>query len=288
MTIPEGLSRLTLSLGGQPREVVLRHPTVAEIIPLAVDPEMRTQSLVELSLVLELQAVIDTLAGEVPTELDARAIVGSPEALARVLAARNALYHHLAEQGRALLRCPHCGEGEVTLDLLFYWMALRLPPWDFFDRGVVMHRPSLATLLPAGRRPEGAPVAGAIAFAYPGEPPVRGTLRPLETEAGRARVAAAWDRFVPALDERSEEQRHWRRNSVGFAAILRLAVALDPDPAAPSLSPEVVDRLPLGAFLFLDLLYFATHNVDVREPDRISVSCPRCARSFLPVAGGTV
>ena len=41
--------------------------------------------------------------------------------------------------------------------------------------------------------------------------------------------------------------------------------------------------MPVGVFLFLDLLYFATNNVDVREPERLQVRCPKCGATFLPV-----
>jgi hypothetical protein len=224
---------------------------------------------------LELQSVIDTIDGDVPDESQANEIVHSPESLARILQVRNALYNFLAEQGRALAYCPAC-ETPVELDLLFYWLALHLPAWNFFDRGVLMHVPSLSSELPSGRRPELPTHSKQLGYRYPSDPSFEGSLTSLQTAEAADSVKAAWDRWVPEGHVASDEERHWRRNSAGFPAILRLSVAT-------GRTPREIDEMPVGVFLFLDLLHFATNNVDVNDPNRLQVKCPKCAGSFLPV-----
>lgn len=278
MQIPDNLRIVEFSSNGTQHRLQLRVPSTAEVVPLIVDPDLRGSSLAETSLVLELHVLIDTFDGEVPSEPQIETIVRSPEALARVLHVRNALYNFLAEQGRAMAFCPYCPDSPVELDLLFYWVALRLPAWDFFDRGVLMHLPSLASTLPSGRRPAGPPCAGRLGFRYPSGPPVQGFLRSLQSSEALALEEEAWRQWVPDNFRPEDEQAHWRRNSPPFRAILRLGLAID-----PPVPPRVVDQMPLGAFLFLDLLYFATNNVDVKAPDRLQVKCPGCQHYFLPV-----
>jgi hypothetical protein len=278
LKISDNLRSLDFSSGARQHHLQLRVPSVAEVIPLIVDPDLRGSGLVETSLVLELQALIGTLDGESPSESQLEAIVKSPESLGTVLHVRKALYNFLAEQGRALAYCPYCSDKPVELDLLFYWMALRLPPWDFFDRGVMMHSPSLASALPSGRRPASPSCASHLGFRYPSEPPIQGFLLSLQTSESLAQEEEAWRRWVPDNVEPEDEQAHWRRNSSAFRAILRLSLAI-----SPPLTPRDVDQMPLGVFLFLDLLHFATNNVDVTAANLLQVKCPSCQRHFLPV-----
>ncbi len=279
MNLPESLRRLTLSVRGRSRDAALRVPTAGEILPLVIDPAVRSPSLVEESLVQELVSVIASLDGEPPTEEDARAIARAPEELARFAQVRNALYDHLAAAGRAFARCPRCA-ADAEVDLPFFWLVLGLPPWSFFDRGILMHVPSLANRLPPGRRPPG-PRATAIAYRYPADPALEGALRSLQTDDARRREAEAWDRWVTPGIEDTEGHWHWRVRVPGFRAIFRLSVAIDPSPDRSSLSPEAVEALPIGAYLFLDLLHFATNNVDV-PAGRAEVACPSCQLRFLP------
>jgi hypothetical protein len=276
LQIPENLAGLNLTLNGSVHSIRMRVPEVAEVIPLVMPPEIRSPSLVDASLALELQYIIDTIDGEEPDESQAKAIVKSPESLGAVLHVRNALYNFLANQGRALAYCPACTDTPVELDLLFYWLALSLPAWDFFERGVLMHTPSLASQLPPGTRPEQPPHARRLGFRYPLDPPLEGELASLQTPAAETAIEEAWRCWVPADHKARDEERHWRRNSAGFNAILRLSVAI-------SRTPAEIDQMPVGVFLFLDLLHFATNNVDVREPQRLQVNCPKCGTMFLPV-----
>ena len=138
MQIPENLAGLDLTLDGKRHHINMRVPEVAEVISLVMPPEIRSPSLVDASLALELQYIIDTIDDEAPEESQAKAFVKSPESLAAVLHVRNALYNFLANEGRALAYRPSCPDTPVELDLLFYWLALRLPAWDFFEPGVVI------------------------------------------------------------------------------------------------------------------------------------------------------
>lgn len=272
--------RLRIELAGCLRELVLREAETAEILPLVLDPEQRFPAVVEGRLALEMAALIDSIDGEVPTEEQAQAIVASPPALAAVCQARNAFYDALIASGRALADCPHCPAGEVELDLLFYWLTLRLPPYRLFDQGVLMGHPALADPLPGGSRPAGRPLARLIRFRYPAEPTLCGRLRPLVGPQSLAAAASAW-RALAAI-ERDDDHWHWTRRNTGFRAILRLSQGLSWADGRQA-TPQEIDQLPLGAYLFLDLLHFATTNVDVSDPSRLSVSCPECGGAFLPV-----
>jgi hypothetical protein len=278
MIIPAELTQLDLEMGGRTRHFRLREPTAGEVIGLVLDPDLRASDLVENRLALELYRVF-----EEPDWSEVKTWVRSPEILGPLLHARNRLYNHLADQGRALAECPFCDGPPVELDLLFYWMTLRLPKWDFFDRGVLMHLPSLSSKLPAGSRPDQPPRARRIGFTYPGEPSLHGQIHPLTNRNAASREEAYWERYVPEDADLPDQRAHWRRNSPGFRAILRLAVALSPDPHGREITPADVDELPLGVFLFLDLLHFATVNVDVPNNPRAQVACRQCGQQFLPV-----
>lgn len=278
MQIPAKFKSLQVSVAGESHLIELRVPAAGEVIPLFLDFDLRVESMIKATLMVELQGVIDTIDGELPTEDQIREIIADAEALAQVLHVRRGLYNFLAEQGRALAFCPYCPNRSVEIDLLFYWTGLRLPPWDFFDHGILMNPPSLASQLPSGDRPASLACASRLAYNYPSVPPLNGFLDSLQTPEARAREELAWRQWAPTGTARPEGKSHWRQNNTGFRAILRLSVALDP-PASPS----QVEDMPIGAFLFLDLLHFAANNVDVTDPDRLQVKCSNCERYFLPV-----
>jgi hypothetical protein len=280
MSRPPALTEFDLDLDGRSRHFKLREPATSEVISLVLDRDIRTADLVERRLAFELYYLIEEVDGEEPDWEEAQAWVRNPESLGRLLHARNRLYNHLAEQGRALAFCPHCDGPPAELDLLFYWMTLRLPKWDFFDQGVLMHSPSLSSNIPAGSRPPAPPRARNLAFTYPY---LQGDLHSLATAESQAREHAYWPRFAPDDEDPPDDRAHWRRNSPGFRAILRLAVALTPDSQAREVTPAEVDALPLGAFLFADLLHFAAVNVDVPGDSRAKLKCAHCTQEFLPV-----
>jgi hypothetical protein len=280
MSLPPEFTELDLEVGGHNRRFRLREPATGEVISLVLDRDLRTSDLVERRLALELYRVIAEVDGDEPEWPDVQAWAHDPEILGRLLQARARLYNHLAEQGRALAFCPHCDGPPAELDLLFYWLVLGLPKWDFFDHGMLMHIPSLSSPLPAGSRPSQAARARKLEFAYP---QLRGEIHSLATTEAQAREQAYWQRFLPEGKEPSQKRAHWRRNSPGFRAILRLAVALTPDPGGRNVTPGEVDKSPLGSFLFCDLLHFAAVNVDVENPGRARLTCKHCGGQFLPV-----
>jgi hypothetical protein len=283
MNLPLSLTEFEVTPGsGSSRRLRLREPTAAEVIGLALDEDIRTPDLVEQTLAHELYRLIAEIDGEEPTWEDVVTIMRDPVCLARVLYARNVFYNHLAELGRALAFCPFCDAPPAVLDLLFFYLMLKLPKWDFFDGGLLMRPPSLSSSLPAGRRPDTPPRARQLGYMYPSEPQVGRLIHALTTPEAAVRERNYWEQYTPE-DSEPEEHPHWRRNSPGFRAILRLAVALNPDPGGREITPMDVDAMPLGAFLFLDLLYFATVNVGVYDAVRVQVKCSQCGQSFLPV-----
>jgi len=282
MTTAVAPPRLTLAIGGRAQEVTLREAETREIVPLYLDPDLRVPDLVRSRRVLEMLALVDTIDGEIPDEPEAEAIIAEPALLAAVLQARDAFYDRLVEQGRALAACPHCRAGEVELDLLFYWVALRLPAWRLSDEDGLLGRPSLASTLPPGARPAGLAATRRLSFRYGSD--IRGRLLGLRGPDAPMREAAAWRHHVPAGVEPEDERAHWRETSTGFRAILRLSVALA-WPDGRDATPAEVDVLPVGAFFFLDLLHFATCNLDIPDAARLAVRCPSCGGDFLPVLG---
>ena len=271
----EAVYAFDLDMGsGQRAAVRLRTPTVAEIVTLALPLEEQTPQEAGRMLMLELDALIDTLAGQPPSAATLAVIVEDPERLGALLHVRNSVYDHLALEGRVLARCPRCDDGRAELDLTFYWLALRLPPWTFADQGVLLKPPLLASPLPSGSRPEGWPRAKGFDVFHPYAPDLR-ALRSLQTLEARVREQEGWLLWAPEGDHPPEGREHWRR-SPAFSAILRLAVALET-------TPDVVDDMSIGAFFFLDLLHFALANANVAAPERAAVRCPACDGRFLPV-----
>ncbi|KSB91810.1 hypothetical protein AS593_07240 [Caulobacter vibrioides] len=271
----EALYAFDIDMGSGRRATVrLRTPTVAEIVRLALPPEERTPQAAGRVLMLELDALIDTLAGHRPSEAELAAIVEDPERLGVLLHVRNTVYDHLALEGRVLALCPHCDHGRAELDLTFYWLALRLPPWTFTDQGVLLKPSLLASPLSSGGRPEGWPRARGFDVFHPDAPDLR-AVRSLQTLEARIREQEAWLLWAPEGDRPPQGREHWRP-SPAFSAILRLAIALET-------TPDVVDSMSVGAFFFLDLLHFALANADVAAPERAAVRCPVCDGRFLPV-----
>lgn len=225
-------TQLEIVLAGRTRHVELREPATGESIALVLDKDIRTPDLVEQRLAWEVYRLIDRIDGEEPDWDEAVAVARDAEALGRVLHVRNALYNYLANEGRALAFCPFCSGPPAILDLAFYWLVLRLPKWDFFDRGVLMHLPSLSSSLPAGKRPAGAPLARQLGFRMPEDPPREGLLHAATAPDVAARERDFWSQYAPDGEDPPDEHPHWRRNSPGFRAILRLAAALNPNPPA--------------------------------------------------------
>ncbi len=121
----------------------------------------------------------------------------------------------------------------------------------------LMGHPALAEPLPGGNRPAGRPLARAIRFRYPAQPPVRGRLPPLGGRDSVASEESAWR----ALAEIERDDDHWHRApcNTGFRAILRLSQGRSCADDRQA-KPQEIDQLPLGADLFHELLHFVRHD----------------------------
>lgn len=289
-----------LPLGGRERAFTLLVPEAGALLRLVFEPASRqAPSLVEGALVGELMHLLDTLEGRPLEVADAEAIARDPHALGAVFALRNRLCAHLLECGRAFAQCPHCHAWEAELDLLYYTLALHPPAWELFERGVWLAPPRLSERRPPGARPRGGALTSRLRVALPsGRDAEIGDLDavPGREDAAWARLRA-WREEVSErygrgeLDEANEdeyfERVHWREDHPGFRAALRLALALVRlDGVAGEPSPEAVERLPLGDFLFLDRLYALAHDVEVRSFERLTLTCERCGDTFLPLLPG--
>lgn len=305
----DNLRRTRISLAGAERRITLDPPRCADVAGLVVDPPRRPGH--ERALVRgELVQTVELDGAPIWAEY-ADLIIDDPVALPVVIAARDRLYAFLVEQGRAFAVCPSCA-ADVELDLAFYAVALRLPPWQVTD-GLFLAVPRLALpeppappiLCPSEERPvvvRGiaprplSPLrAQRIDFLLPSgraglagpDDAVAGSLGDIEP----AMEAAAWRTWAPPLQDQPAERMYWAPTRAGFRAMLRISVALtslrDARSRPISPTPESVEQLFFADLQFLDLLYTATHDLlvelpaDGREPSGI-VHC-LSGHPFLPV-----
>jgi hypothetical protein len=238
-------------------------------------------------LVLDL---IDTVDGEPPGLADARDICRDAEALRTLLTARNELWNRLRTNGRVLLRCPHCRARESSFALSTLMLALGTPPAPLFDaHGVFLRVPALSDPRPRGRRLTDLPVAAEVRVLLPSgllqlDPATRtAALRDLDVAADGALEdeAAAWARWAPDDVTPPEGRAHWRRESPGFRAILRLTVALRSIDSVRDVSPAHVEALSVADFFLLDTCYALLHYVDQPHPESLAVSCENCGGTYL-------
>lgn len=287
---PEDVDRalnVRFALGGRERTVRMALRTAAEVVPDARLPHERSHE----DLTYSVLDLIDTLDGEVPGLADAREICTSPVALAALLGARNRLWSDLRMAGRLLALCPHCGRRESSFGLETLALVLRHPPPPLFSAdGLFLEVPALAERRPHGTRLAQVPSAARLRGLLPSgrlalEPSTaEAVLRSIDTEDGRKREAAAWDRWAPPDAIPPPERSHWLRALPGFRAILRLSVALESLDGATDVTPERVEALSLADFLFLDAAYDLTHHVDQPRPDALVATCEDCGGAYLPLA----
>jgi hypothetical protein len=275
-------------LNGRPGEAGLRIPRTGDVLTLILEEPNRTRHFADLNLPVEIMRLIGSLNGRPICWKDAKEINDQPEALGAILAARNRLYDLLYEQGRAYFLCPHCGSWEAEFGLSVYALGLNASPWSFFEQGVLMLPPLSATLWPNGSRPADFTTSSRLRFELPtrrvgiSSSASGGVLGSLDLDTGLHREAAAWNRWSPEGKERPPERFDWRYANPGFRAMLRLAVALERIDAVDEITPETVGRLPIPDFLFLDVLYYLSHNVDVPPDTRLNIACEECGCRFLP------
>jgi hypothetical protein len=252
----------------------------------------------------ELTQLIESYDEAPPEREQIEAIARDPAALGAVLDARDALYIREVERGLVRVRCSVCKQADVELGLLFYGLALHLPPWRFFDEDRLLSVPWLAGLWPDGARPPGLMRTSRLGFVLPsvgyGQAGAHtGRLCDLPPDGPYDQEIAAfkqweineahYDALMEAHPERAEEiedelyeRYHRRYNDPGFRATVRLCLALELDGIGGA-DPDLIESMPMADFLFLDLLYHITHHVALSAPDRALVPCLQCGARFLAV-----
>ena len=283
------LLQLRIPFHGAEHEVELRVPSTGEIFPLLLEPQHRTPERMAVMFPAEFKRLVKAIDGQPMTIETARALYGEPESAGRIIAARNRLYEALAEQGRVFAQCPHCRQWEAELKLLALVVGLHAGPWPIIDERLFLAMPSLADPRPNGTRPPTLPRTSRLRFELPshvvGLPAEAqtGILGDVDADGGR-RERAAWERWVPPGTARAEGREMWREDVAGFRAMLRLSVALERlDGLVGEITPEVIARMPIVDFYFLDNLYYLVHNVDIASDTPLVIDCAQCGKRYLPV-----
>lgn len=303
------LRRLCIQLGGVAHAITLYPPRYEQVVDLVMDPHNRARNPRAVSRA-ELVQIVDM--DEKPIYLEqADRIVNDPKAFRTILAARELMYAWILEQGHILAACPACGKTQ-EIDLAFFAVALRLPPWRVTDGEFIatprlsdpeppeppLTRPyeeRLVALRGLAPRPPAPPKAAHIDFILPSAR--TGLAEPDDALMGTIgdvlpdHEAKAWRTWAQPDREQPDERFHWRANQAGFRAALRLSVGLldlrDGEGNLIDTTPEFVERMFLADVQFLDVLYTATHELAVETPPsgaepRCTLRCA-CSQHFLPV-----
>ena len=305
----EKLCKLEVQFAGVRRAVALHPPPYGAVVRTLMEPEGREQN-ARLLLAGELIQILDVDGEPVFSPEAALAIVDDTPALTAILDARARLNAFCMEQGRVLAICPACGRGQ-ELDLAFYVAHLGMGPWKVTDGRFIapptlawpaalpapLTRPYAEPVLPIrmlARRPPAPPRAARIDFVLPAArlglaesgDALTGTLGDVD----HAREIEAWRTWAPPTLEQPAERTYWHPDRPGFRAAIRLAVALgelraeDSAPIEPT--PEAIEKLFLADVDFLDLVYTATHDLEVETPPGDEPPCTihcSCGQAYLPV-----
>jgi hypothetical protein len=304
----EKLLHRRVVIDGREHELRLLPPRMEDIGGLIASPAYLKSSPSGL-LTGELNQIAELDERPIWQVLDKTAALNNPQTLEPVWRARAELYKWLPEQGRIRARCPVCHEWH-DLDLLFYVIALRLPPWHFITADGFLETPALSTPEPKvsvglstrppqihieprklASRPNGMLRASELRVEFPAartglaapEDVISATLGTLDAES----ELAAWWRFAPPEGERDDEHMWWRWDDASFRAVLRIAVALRKlecgDGSTADSTPEAATRFFLADLHFLDIAYYATHELPVpADGGRAKVQCS-CGSVYLPV-----
>src|SRR5262249_51871778 len=95
------------------------------------------------------------------------------------------------------------------------------------------------------------------------------------------REEEAWARWAPDGVTPPAGFAHWRRDSPGFRAILRLTIALRALDDNHDPTPRDVEALSIADFLVLDTCYQLVHYADQPQAEALVVTCENCGAEYL-------
>ncbi|MDQ8021908.1 MAG: hypothetical protein REI94_08725 [Moraxellaceae bacterium] len=273
--------------GSRPCHIRLREPAISQVLPLLLAPAERAPWQVRVNLMLEFQALMASIDGAYASETRILQLLDDPGTRAILLRTRRHLYETWPARGQLGAYCPHCDHA-VQLSLAHYWLALRLPAWQFVDAEEMLQPPCVLSALADFTDPsEHIASSRKLWVRYPAleaeaDPHVtssfslvtlpvgRDTRQPvLATLLAEARAQDDQERLPEALDP----------NGVAWRSMVAMAERLGLADAAGVLR---VARMPLGAFFLCDLLYFAARHPHARDCARLRARCPQCAQDFSP------
>ena len=277
-------------------ELTLRVPTVRDIESLILLPRLRSVERLAAVRPLLFFKTVASVDGAPVTIEQADAWAADPAATAALLPRLQSLLDAGRRSGVAYAQCPACRAWETPVDIATLGGVLGVPLPPIFE-GEALAIPTLSHPLRRARRPEGIAPTSRMRASLPSavrgldapvREPVVADIEPaaLGVAPGAApvipgrREAAAWAHWAPQDAPRPAGREHWRHELPAFHAVLRVALALDPDGLG---DPALVERMPAIDFWFLDALYWLTHAVDVDAPSRVAVRCGLCGAHFLPL-----
>jgi hypothetical protein len=282
----EVVSTLTAraEFGRGAHDVLLRVPPVRQALPALPDlNDVGTRDQFRRIIRLELLAIVESVDGREATFADVDQIMGTPEALRVVLETRNQVYASLRQSGHFYFACPQCGT-EAGFDLGTYAvLGLRLSELPPIVTPTLLSMPRLSAQPPSARRPDGVPRSKPIRFELPtvraglDTPYTGGILGDLDAN----RIEEAWQSAAPPHVDRPTGRNHWQRENPGFTAILHLSLALDRLDGATKASPEIIEKMLVPDFYYLDAVYYLTHAVDIGDGTLLVAPCPSCGQVYL-------
>lgn len=272
----------------------LRIPRLAESYPLMLKPEERRGTDAARALRCQIYDFIETV-NDRPVEMSMVERWCAEESFLKcVTRRRRELFELGQEDGRVSFGCPHCGDGEVTIDLPALTLLFQTaPPPVLVEDGRHFAVPFLAEApWPRSRRAESLRGTRSIRFELPsvkggftGHSEGAGAFRTMADYEDPSREQSILHRFAPPGREPDSEHPDWTWESTGFRAVLRLLLRLDHlgGITADKLTPETLEVLSIVDFLFLDAICYFTESPDLRPDPRRPLQCPLCQQTFLPI-----
>lgn len=277
------LLHVTVPSSTGPRELVLRVPRFADISGLLHEPGVpRNERLLAGWLPGTVLLFLDQLDGSefVYDQLDP--LLADAELVRGLLQRIRDLLDAVRERGRVFVSCPACKAWETEMTFTAYALTIAAPLPSTFD-GPFFTIPTLGLPVHAPPRRPPIPAAHQIRFEMPCS--VLGMSRRFRGGVlGQVGYVEGEDDPPPDEEEEDFEKPLTEASPlawghVGWRAAARLSQAIQ-----PSVSTDVLGRMPAYDFFFLELLHYVTAVAPVKPDTAGKITCGSCSSVFLPIA----